>query len=568
MTSSARRWLLAEPAPPEFIAAMREHPPLLATLLYQRGLRTADAAEAFLVPSYNGLHNPLLMKGMEPAARRIVQAIQAGEQIAVYGDFDTDGVTAVALLMQAIPAFGGKLRPYIPHRAREGYGLNFDAVEQLYAEGVRLLITVDCGISNQAEVARARALGLDVIVTDHHEPPTELPPALAVVNPKQPGCAYPFKGLVGVGVAYKLVQALWKLGLRAGLAGRDLLDVVALGTIADMGPLRDENRSLVHSGLEALNATRRPGMRALVEASGISLGKVDSSAVAFALGPRINAAGRLDDAILAYRLLLAEDLASARRLAQELNDANRQRQELTRLAQEAAQVQAEASGRKGLPIVVLDSPEFPAGVVGLVASRLADDWGCPVVLIARGPETSRGSARSVPGFSVVAALEQCADLLVRYGGHAQAAGFTVESALIPELERRLLALAATALPPGSQGVALHLDAELPLDMLDWPLMRQLARLEPFGQENPRPALLSRAARVESASAVGPEGRTLRLRLSAPGFGGIDAVGFRMGQLAPSLAPGTRVDVAYRFEVNEWNDERRLQLRLIDLRASA
>jgi single-stranded-DNA-specific exonuclease len=569
MAFSNRRWLLSEPAPPAFIAALPDLPPLLATLLYQRQIRTPAAIEAFLRHDHNGLHNPFLLKDMERAARRIAQAIAGGEPMAVYGDFDTDGVTAVTLLMQAIPAFGGKLRPYIPHREREGYGLNVQAVEQLHADGIRLLITVDCGVSNADEVARAQALGLDVIVTDHHAPPATLPAAYALINPKQPGCAYPFKGLVGVGLAYKLVQALWRLGLRAELSGRDLLDVVALGTIADMGPLVDENRALVRKGLEALNATQRPGMRALVESAGLALGKVDATAVAFLLGPRINAAGRLDDAILAYRLLLADSLDAARELAQALNEANRQRQSLTQAAHDVALAQAAAKSQ--LPLVLLESPDFAPGIVGLVAGRLADDLGRPVVLIARGGETSRGSARSIPGFDIVAALEQCAPLLVRYGGHAQAAGFTVANQHIPTLEQQLLAIAQAALPPASLGATLRLDAALPLAALDWPLMQQLERLEPFGQQNPRPNLLSRAVRVGQASAVGADGRTLRLRLSTPGAPAaarIDAIGFRMGQLAPLLTPGRLIDVAYRFEINEWRDDRRLQLRLLDLRPSA
>ncbi|MEI7772655.1 MAG: DHH family phosphoesterase, partial [Chloroflexales bacterium] len=293
MSARRKRWDLLPGAPTDFARRIGRSP-LLATLLYQRQLRDPDAVRAFLDADYRGgLHDPLLMRGMPEASARIARAIAEGEAMAVYGDFDTDGVTAVTLLVQAITAMGGDIRPYIPHRTREGYGLNNLAVEQLAEDGVRLLITVDCGISNVDEVAQANVLGLDVIVTDHHHPPAELPAALAVVNPKQPGCAYPYKQLVGVGIAFKLVQALVKRGLRLGkLRGRDLLDVVALGTVTDMGPLDGENRVLVKAGLEALNATQRPGLKALVEVSGLTLGKVDSAAIGYMLGPRINAAGR------------------------------------------------------------------------------------------------------------------------------------------------------------------------------------------------------------------------------------------------------------------------------------
>ena len=307
MSARRKRWVLRDPAPPE-LARRLGCSPLLADLLYQRNLREPELVRAFLDADYrSGMHDPLLMKGMPEASARIAQAIADRELMAVYGDFDTAGVTAVTLLMQAISAMGGTIRPYIPHRTREGYGLNNLAVEQLATDGVRLLITVDCGISNVDEVARATAMGLDVIVTDHHHPPAVLPDALAVVNPKQPGCAYPYKQLVGVGIAYKLVQALVKRGLRLGeLRGRDLLDVVALGTVTDMGPLDGENRVLVKAGLEALNATQRPGLKALIDVAGLVQGKIDSSAIGYMLGPRINAAGRLDDAVRAYDLLLAD----------------------------------------------------------------------------------------------------------------------------------------------------------------------------------------------------------------------------------------------------------------------
>lgn len=562
----ARRWLMREPAPPTFLATLPTYGPLLATLLYQRGLRDPEAVDTFLRDDYpTGLHDPLAMHGMDAAARRIAQAIERGEQMAVYGDFDTDGVTAVALLMRAIPALGGRLRPYIPHRQREGYGLNMEAVEQLHADGVALLITVDCGVSNVAEVAHAQALGLDVIVTDHHSPPAVLPPALALVNPKQPGCPYPFKDLVGVGIAFKLVQALWKLGLRGELTGRDLLDVVALGTVTDMGPLLGENRVLVRAGLQALNATTRPGLRALVEAAGLSLGSVDASAIGYMLGPRLNAAGRLDDAILAYQLLLAPNDAAARTLAGELNEANRRRQELTRQVQEQAQAQATATDRRHKRLVFLHNAAFPAGVVGLVAGRLSDEWGRPVLIMETGSETSRGSARSVPGFSVVAALAQCADLLVRYGGHDAAAGFTVNNHDLPALEQRLLDIAAAQISDDMLSPTLTVDAELPLGRVSWELLHQLECLEPCGQANPRPTLLSRRVRVTGAWGKGADGRTLKLRLVDERNQPFDAVGFRMGHLAEALQGRPLVDAVYRIEANEWNGDRRLQLRLLDLR---
>src|SRR6266545_6953978 len=447
MSARKKRWELRPPAPADFLASMGDRSPIVATLLYQRELRAPPAIESFLTQDCkSGFHNPFLMRGMDTAARRAAAAIAEGEPIAVYGDFDTDGVTAVTLLIQAITAMGGDIRPYIPHRLNEGYGLNTDAIDRLIAEGVRLLITVDCGISNVREVAHAQAAGLDVIVTDHHTPPATLPAALAVVNPKQPGCEYPYKQLVGVGIAYKLVQALVRLGVKLPLRGRDLLDVVALGTVTDMGPLNGENRVLVQAGLQSINETQRPGLKALILVAGLVQGKISAGDISFMLGPRLNAAGRIDDALLSYQLLLADDFAAARALADTLNQANRHRQELTKEIQGLARQQVQDLGKQANRIVVLDGEGYPAGLVGLVAAKLVEELARPVLLLERGPETSRGSARSIPGFNMIEALTACDDIFVRYGGHSAAAGFTIATERLPELEARLLGYAATHLP--------------------------------------------------------------------------------------------------------------------------
>lgn len=568
MSARRKRWDLRDPAPPEFVKATGLSP-LLATLLYNREQRDPAAIASFLAPELKGgLHDPFLMKGMAEAVERIVAAVRSGEPMAVYGDFDTDGVTAVTLLVQAITAMGGTIRPYIPHRTREGYGLNNLAVSQLAADGVGLLITVDCGISNAAEVAEAMRQGLDVIVTDHHHPPAVLPEALAVVNPKQHDCPYPFKDLVGVGIAYKLVQALVRQGLSLnGVRGRDLLDVVALGTVTDMGPIRGENRVLVKAGLEAINSSERPGLKALIEVAGLVRGRVSSSDIGFMLGPRINAAGRLDDAVLAYKLLLAGDYAEARAIAQQLNQTNRERQELTRRVQSAAKAQAEAEGKHELPVVVIAGEEFPSGVVGLVAGKLVEEWGRPVLLIERGEEQSRGSARSVPGFSIVEALTSCKELFVRFGGHAAAAGFTIENANLPLLEAHLLELAEERLTAEMLQPAITIDAAVELNQLGWELMAELKRLEPFGQANPQPTLMSPGVQVVDARPRGADGQHLRLLLRDGGET-YEAIAFRLGHLAPALKRHARIDVAYSFEDDEWNGERRLQLKVKDFRRSA
>ncbi|GIV91138.1 MAG: single-stranded-DNA-specific exonuclease RecJ [Chloroflexus sp.] len=564
MSARRQRWEVRPPAPATFIAQLNLHP-VLATLLYQRGLHEPEAAHAFLAADYtSGLHDPLRMRGMAAAAARIATAIDRGERMAVYGDFDVDGVTAVALLTQAIRAMGGKIRPYIPHRAREGYGLNNVAIGQLAADGVHLLITVDCGISNVAEVVEAKRLGMDVIVTDHHHPPDELPSADAVINPKQPDCAYPFKGLVGVGIAFKLVQALARYGKRpAHLRGRDLLDLVALGTIADMGPLVDENRVLVRAGLLALNETNRPGVRSLITVAGLTPGAVDSGGVTFSLAPRLNAAGRLDDARRAYELLLADDQATADAIAADLHATNRERQSMTRQLQTIAEELVNASGRAEHPLIVLTNPNFNAGLLGLVAARLVERYHRPVVVIEQGSETSRGSARSIPGVNIIELLDQCADLFVRYGGHTAAAGFTIHTANIPVLEQRLLALGKQYLKEELLTPRLLIDAKLPLDELSWDVYHAIQQLEPFGHCNPTPMFMA-----PNVTVIDPQTTTtgdhLRMRVRA-GTNVYEAIGFHFGHFAAALQRHPTVDLAYQLAVDEWNGQRRMRLLVRDFR---
>ncbi len=553
---------------------------LLAGLLAQRGLDTPQAIHAFFFDSYpQALHDPYLMLGMQAAAERIAVAIQQGEQIAVYGDFDADGVTAVTLLMQALPALGASVLPYIPHRLREGYGLNRAAIDDLLAQQVRLLITVDCGITNNDEVAYAQSKGLDVIVTDHHTPPPDLPPAYAVVNPKQPGCTYPFKQLVGVGIAFKLVQALvQKRGLRPhnGMRLQDLLDVVALGTVADMGPLLDENRMLVRAGLHRIHTSMRPGLQALIRKAGLQQTQVSAGDIGFMLGPRINAAGRLDDAITAYDLLLAADLATADRIAEQLNVANRERQRLTSSMVEvavetfAAQLEvAKQAGDAPPRMVVLADESFPAGIVGLVAAKLVERFVRPVVLIAVGEQESRGSARSIPGVNIHALLTHVEDLFLRFGGHSQAAGFSIANEHLPELEARLLALAATQIRDDDMEPRLYADAEVSLEVISYHLLHTLLLLEPFGQANPQPVLVSRGVYAREVQAIGSEGKHLRLKLAATpdaAAPALDGIAFGLGHIASALQRHPRIDVLYTLEERIWNGNQSLQLNIKDLRS--
>jgi len=567
-----KRWQVARRAPGSFLARLSDLHPLVAQALYNRGLTDPTEARTFL-KGQAGQDDPFRLHGMHQAVTRLRQAVRAGEPIAVYGDFDADGVTATALLVLALRAMGGHVQPYIPHRVEEGYGLNIPALEELAQMGVRVVVTVDCGIRFPTEIAYARQRGMDVIVTDHHavgvgedgRPP--LLQAVAVVNPHQEECPYPYKYLAGVGLAYKLAQALLRANRKVPVRGEvnlreeDLLDLVALGTVADLAPLTGENRYLVIQGLKRLNSEPRPGVEALMRRVGLRPGGVDATAIGYMLGPRLNAAGRIAHAKTAYQLLTAEYPAEAERLAQRLDDLNRERQRLTAEVQERAREIAVAQ-EAGQPLLFIAAPGFPAGVVGLVASRLVEEFYRPTVVVEQGEEESHGSARSIPEFHITSALDTCADILVQHGGHAAAAGFTARTADLPRLKERLLALAAEELEGRELIPTLQIDAEVPLQEMNWQLWEELQALQPFGEGNPEPLFLSRQVQVRHHRAVGSDGAHLKLLL----FDGRtvwDGIAFGQGDWADHLP--NRVDIAYHLQLNEWNGERRLQLNIQDIR---
>jgi single-stranded-DNA-specific exonuclease len=564
------KWQIAPPAPPDHLARFPQLSPLIVQLLYNRGITAPQDVRDFLAGA-RPEDNPFRLKGMNEAVTRLRQAIRGGELVAIYGDFDADGVTATALLVETLSALGARARPYIPHRVDEGYGLNTEALHQLASQGVRVVVTVDCGIRSIEEVSYGRKLGLDLIVTDHHSVGEETPPALAVINPKQPDCPYPFKDLAGVGVAFKLAQALLRTNRRVPVAKgevvvneEDLLDLAALGTVTDLAPLLGENRSLVKRGLERLNSTERLGLRAMIAQAGLKPGQIDATTIGFVLGPRLNAAGRIDDAIMSYDLLLCPSPTQAENLARMLEEQNQHRQRLTAETLERAREQVLIAGESE-KLFFAAAEDFLAGIVGLVASRLTEEFYRPSLVVELGPEESRGSARSIPEFNITAALDQCSDLLIRYGGHAAAAGFTVANDNLEALQARLKELAAEQLEGVELTPTLSIDAEVELSEVDWATQALLTQLEPCGYANPAPLLLSRRAIVRDARAVGTEERHLKLTLS-DGRIVWDAIAFHQGQWADQLP--RHVDVVYSLEVHEWNGEKRLQLNVKDLRPSA
>ncbi len=564
MPPKAKRWQIQPRVSSLVVARFPQFHPLIVQILYNRGISTPEQAQAFLEPD-RLIGNPFQLHGMSQAVDRLRRAIRVGEPIVVYGDFDVDGVTATVLLVQTLQALGAKVKPYIPHRIDEGYGLNLEALTQLQSQGVRIVITVDCGVRSLEEISFGKSLGLDMIVTDHHAPGDELPDAFAVINPKQPLCKYPSKELSGAGIAYKLSQALLRAESKVplnknqvGLPEEMLLDLVTLGTVADLVPLTGENRAFVKKGLEQLRQSERPGLQALIRQAGIRPESLDTGNIGYTLGPRLNAAGRLEHALMAYDLLMTQYPGEADDLAQKLEETNRERQrltnEMTARARESIAPTAEMDH-----ILFVEAPEFPEGIVGLIASRLSEEYYRPAVAVHCGPDESRGSARSISEFNIVAALDECRDLLVRHGGHSMAAGFTVRNENLPELKARLQEVAARQLSTAELTPTLEIDAVVSLNEMNWSLAKALAQLTPFGYGNREPLFVSRGAIVRDARIVGNE--HLRLLLS-DGQAVWDAIAFRQGAWMSALPK--RIDIAYQLEERVYNNDARLQFNIKDL----
>ena len=564
MSSTNRKWQVYPPIQPDVLQAFRGagFDPLLAQLLYNRGNASPEEASAFLEPQESG--DPFLLPDMSTAVTRLRTAIRKGESIVVYGDYDADGVTATALLVDVLASLGARVSPYIPHRVDEGYGLHIEALEELSQNGCGLVVTVDCGIRSIPEAEWARDNGLDMIITDHHSAGESLPPAIACVDPKRSDSRYPYGDLSGVGVAFRVAQALLRSHQQVPvlpgvepIPESDLLDLVALGTVADLAPLTGENRTLVQSGVGAIRRTQRPGLRELIASSNLQ-GPVSVSHIGFILGPRLNAAGRLNTAMDSYHLLTTRSVEQARELAQKLNDSNRRRQLLTAEAVEKARSIALEGGELTSLIFVADK-DILGGIAGLVASKLTEEFYRPSVVVQIADEVSRGSARSIPEWNITAALDRCRTLLVRHGGHAAAAGFEVENRLLPTLQQELQRLAAQELDGQDLAPTLPIDAEVSLGQMTWETYRALSRLEPHGYGNPSPVLVCRGALVKDSRIVGE--KHLKLMLS-DGQAVWDAIAFRMADRAVGLSH--KVDVAFSLEVNSWNGQDRLQLNVKDL----
>ncbi len=554
---SHSRWNLLPPIPDEHLTGMPGFSPLISQLLYNRGLTEPSRIESFITADDRLSGDPFLLSDMHQAVARIYQALLSGENIAIYGDFDADGITATALLVQGLAILGCKAIPYIPHRLTEGYGLKTSALEGLHRQGIDLVITVDCGITALREVKKAKRAGLDIIITDHHTPPDIIPPATAVINPKLPDSSYPFSELAGVGVAFKLLQALFQsLGKEQQLD--ELMDLVAVGTIADMVPLLGENRYLAKQGLKLMNTCPRLGIREMIDRPGLNIGSLDSDSISWNIAPRLNAAGRLEHAMSSYELLMTDSPQEAHELAIWLEQKNSERQKLTTKALTLAKEQIADQGVA--PLLVASDKDFPAGICGLVAGRLTEEFYRPAIVIKTGEQVSSGSCRSIPEFNIILALTQCSSLFSHFGGHSQAAGFTLPSRNLPRLQQTLMQLATTQLAGVDLRPKLDIDAQVGLHDLAGDTFPTIQKLAPFGRNNPAPTFLSRRVEVTASRTMGANREHLRLKLKQ-GDTVWDGVGFRLGQYLTEAH--SHIDIVYNLEIDHWGGKETLRLNILD-----
>ena len=560
------RWLIPETDDAAVEALMDAgYPYLVSTVLASRGVVTPEQAAAHLDRERSLVYSPFLMRDMDKAVARIDRALAGGETIAVFGDYDVDGITSTCLLTDYLRSRGAAVLMHIPRRIEEGYGLGCDAIRALAEQGVTLIVTVDCGITGVEETAFAATLGVDLVITDHHECKDELPAACAVVDPHRPDCGFPFKHLAGVGVALELVLALGGAERESALFSR-YCTLAAIGTIADVMRMEGENRTIVQCGLEGIDRSDFTGLHALLREAGLTGRPVSSVQIGFVLAPRINAAGRMGRAELAAELLLTQDPAKAERLARELCDLNRERQSVEQDIFRCAIEQMDTLAPTERNALVLSSEEWHQGVVGIVASRLSEKYAAPSFMIHLKDGSGKGSCRSYGGFNLFSALESCSDLLDGFGGHELAAGFTIPEENIDTFRQRMNRFVKAA-SGGERAVScLEVDAAIsnPADMT-LEQVDHLAQLEPYGSGNPRPVFALLGATVDSVQAVG-QGKHLKLRLSK-GPSRFDAIFFSMPEAAAQLEPGCRVDAAFYLQANTFRGTTTLQLQLVDLRPS-
>ncbi len=548
--------------------------PVVARLLINRRVATASEARYFLDANLNHLHDPFLMTGMQEAVDRILLAINHQEKITVFCDYDVDGVSSAAFMMHFFRDLGVGVDFYLPERMAEGYGMNADAVRKIHAGGSTLIITADCGITGNREVDIANEIGLDVIVTDHHQVGVDgLPDAIAVLNPHQPDCQYPFRFLSGVGIVFKMATAIRSALYQSGWEKSRLpnlkrhLDLFVLGTIADVAPLTGENHILSYHGLKVMAASMKPGLVALKEVSNVN-GRVDARSVGFALGPRLNAAGRLGKADAGLHLLTSTDLNEALVMAKDIDAINTERREIQKWTQEEAEYQIDREvDLESDRVIVLASENFHPGVIGIVASRIVEKYYRPVVLIALAEGKGKGSGRSIPKFNLFKAFTNCSAHLIQFGGHAYAAGLNIDENNVDAFRHAMNEVGHAFLKEGDLIPELRIDTPLQLSQVDRNLYQSIQQLEPFGAENPMPVFMTCGVRMQNLRTMGKEENHIRFR-AVQNKKTIDVVGFNLAEAVASIdVMQDSVDLAYEIHLNEWNGQNKVELRLLDIRAT-
>jgi single-stranded-DNA-specific exonuclease len=571
------RWVFTQPADDAVAITLQNEcnvPASIARLLSLRGVDTFDRASLFFRPDLTKLHDPFLMKDMDLASDRLAHAIRSGQRVLVYGDYDVDGTTATAIMYKFIKEFGSEPLYYIPHRFKEGYGISEDGIAFAEEKKCDLIVSVDCGITAIEEAKWARAKGIDLIICDHHTAGDTIPDALAVLDPKRRDCTYPFDGLSGAGVGFKLVQAtLTKLGLPQSVAYQ-FLDLLAVSIASDIVPIVDENRILMREGLQMLNSKPRPGIRALMDLIKMDVGKLSTTNIVFSIGPRINAAGRMGDADTAVKLLISETEADAGIWAEQLEEINKRRRKTdSDTMSQAMEMIDQSMDMTSLNSLVLHHPEWHLGVIGIVASRLVDQYCRPTVMLSTVDGKIKGSARSIRGFNVYNALKQCEDLLIQFGGHEFAAGLTMDCSQLEAFRERFSSISQDCLCQEQFEPEIMIDSELRLSEIDARFWKLLSQFEPYGPNNTKPVFVARnVSVVGNPSIVGKQGH-LKLRLAQDDSYHFDAIGFKMHAYKPMLDEhaGKPVDVAFMLEENCWHDKRNnimkreLQLQVRDIK---
>ena len=569
-----KKWSLAKPnvKKAEALAQDLKLSPLIAQLLVARNIESSTEAEFFLKADLASLYDPFLMKGMQDAVNRIVSAIEAGEKITIYGDYDVDGVTAASLMVHFLRELNTPFGYYLPERMSEGYGVNNAALQQIFDGGSSLVISADCGITAVKETAFAREIGLDVIITDHHQVGEEgLPQAIAVLNPHQKECNYPYRFLSGVGIIFKLTIAVrsalhakgWEKSRLPNM--KKHLDLFALGTIADVAPLTGENHVLTLHGLEAMRTTLKPGLVALKSVADLN-GKIDPRSVGFGLGPRLNAAGRLGKADAGFHLLTCEDLERAQDLAHSINEINTERKKIQGWTQDEADYlierEIDLEGRDS--VIILASENFHAGVIGIVASRIAEKFFRPVILIAMKDGVGKGSARSIPCFNVFKAMTECSQFLGQFGGHAYAAGLNIEENNLDAFKKAMNDVGHRFLTPENLVPELKVDSILNLTDIDRKLFDNLQELAPFGTGNPAPVFMATGVSTQNSRIIGQEKNHVKFK-AVQGARTIDVIGFNLASAFQRIGSEELIDMVFEIDINEWNGKETLQLKALDLR---